>query len=195
VFGPFCAAGGTVILSRHGRKSGGTLGDAARGSSAIEGAADTIVHLTRPSGQDAEVRQLEAIGRFDMPERLLIRRKVQLGHLHTPSVLDGDKVEPRYIFERVIPTGEAESPRARILICLLAGAKTTPEIAEVTGLSPRTVNRTIHDMGEEVGVIGKGGTKKNAPIYGLKTRERTLPSQSLRDVHVKVPELDGRMTA
>ena len=72
---PFVAKGGTVLILRHGRKAGGVASDAGRGTSALEGAVDFILHLQKPSGQPAEVRELEAVGRFEMPERLQIRRR------------------------------------------------------------------------------------------------------------------------
>jgi hypothetical protein len=131
--------------------------------SAIEGAADAIIHLTRPTGHDPEVRQLEAIGRFDMPERLLIRRKVQLPHSTHPSALGVVKVEPRYIFKRVIPAGEAESPAVRVRLTLLAKAKTIPEISEATGLPVHTVPRAIKDLRPRGGGSRKGRDKEERP--------------------------------
>ncbi len=88
---PFTEQGGTVILPRHGRKSGGSASDAGRGSSSIDGAVDVILHLHKPSGQPADVREIEYVGRFDMPERVQIRRLANFGTL-TPSEFDDVKV-------------------------------------------------------------------------------------------------------
>ena len=59
-------AGLAVIVVRHGRKSGGEIGDSGRGSSAWGGAADVLLSLRRVEGQGHESRRrLEAVGRFD----------------------------------------------------------------------------------------------------------------------------------
>jgi hypothetical protein len=71
----YTAKGSTVLLNRHGRKSGGNANDAGRGSSAIDGAVDYILRLTKPAGQPSDVRQIECVGRFEMPDRRLIRRR------------------------------------------------------------------------------------------------------------------------
>ena len=115
VLQPFTAQGGTVLLCRHGRKSGGSASDAGRGSSAIDGAVDLILHLQKPSGQPPEVRELEYVGRFEMPERLLIRRCANYQHSQ-PIEIGGDEVvEPRYVLEAA--SVQSESPKVRIRSC------------------------------------------------------------------------------
>jgi AAA domain/Bifunctional DNA primase/polymerase, N-terminal len=61
------AAGGlAVIISRHERKSGGEVGDAARGASAFSGAVDVILLLRRqPALPRPEMRVLHTLSRFD----------------------------------------------------------------------------------------------------------------------------------
>jgi hypothetical protein len=68
------AEGISVLDSRHERKSGGTVGDSGRGSSAYGGAADIILSLRRPEGKHKRnVRLLQALSRFDeTPTDLLI---------------------------------------------------------------------------------------------------------------------------
>jgi Bifunctional DNA primase/polymerase, N-terminal/AAA domain/Primase C terminal 1 (PriCT-1) len=63
-----------VLLSRHERKTGGDLGDSGRGSSAYEGAVDTVLSLRRPAGRTrSTLRVIRAISRFDeVPEELTI---------------------------------------------------------------------------------------------------------------------------
>lgn len=72
----FAAASGlAVLLTRHERKSGGDVGDSARGSSAFGGAVDIILSLRRPEGSNApdNVRVLHALSRFgDTPATLTI---------------------------------------------------------------------------------------------------------------------------
>lgn len=68
------ADGLAVIIVRHDRKSGGDVGDSARGSSAFGGAADVLLSLRRADGQGhPDRRVLHAVGRFDdIPPHLVI---------------------------------------------------------------------------------------------------------------------------
>lgn len=69
------ASGLAVVLARHERKSGGEVGDSARGSSAFGGAVDVILSLRRPDGGNASpnVRVLHALSRFsETPSTLTI---------------------------------------------------------------------------------------------------------------------------
>jgi hypothetical protein len=64
-----------VMLSRHDRKSGGDVGDSARGSSAYTGAVDVVIQLKRPEGNSARrgMRVIHALSRFDeTPDQLAI---------------------------------------------------------------------------------------------------------------------------
>jgi hypothetical protein len=64
------AAKGTAVLTiRHGRKAGGEVGDAGRGSSAFGGAADTLLVLRRLEGRGrSTLRKIECVSRFeDLP--------------------------------------------------------------------------------------------------------------------------------
>jgi hypothetical protein len=55
-----------LTLTRHTRKSGGPIGESGRGSSALTGAADSIIELKRLSGSFyPERRQLEVTGRVE----------------------------------------------------------------------------------------------------------------------------------
>jgi len=68
------AEGISVLITRHERKSGGTVGDSGRGSSAYGGAVDIVLSLRRPEGnQKRNVRLLQALSRFDEtpPEQLI----------------------------------------------------------------------------------------------------------------------------
>jgi hypothetical protein len=191
VFLPFCAVGGTVLMSRHGRKSGGTASDAARGTTAIEGAADFILHLTRPRGHGPDVRQIEAVGRFEMPESVLIRRRPQLQLPHISSVCRGENVAgPAYVFEHVHDGKDADSNPAKIRRVLSQGAKTVIELVAATGIHRNTVDRLIKDM-PDVLLIGKGGSRKNASIYGLKHTGTTTPPQTQRGGDVEVAAFRG----
>ena len=60
------AAGLAVLVLRHERKSGGEVGESARGSSAFGGAADILLALKKdPAGGQENRRVLEAVGRLE----------------------------------------------------------------------------------------------------------------------------------
>jgi len=68
------ARGLAVLVLRHDRKSGGDVGESARGSSAFGGAADIILALRRGEGaQRPTIRALHGLSRFDeTPTTLMI---------------------------------------------------------------------------------------------------------------------------
>ena len=68
------AAGLAVMVNRHERKSGGEIGDSARGSSAFGGAVDILLSLRRMTSPGHENRrELVAVGRFDdIPPKVVI---------------------------------------------------------------------------------------------------------------------------
>ena len=68
------AAGIGVIVVWHERKSGGEVGDAGRGSSAVGGVVDVVVAIRRPGGNSQPtIRQIHARSRFDeTPEELMV---------------------------------------------------------------------------------------------------------------------------
>jgi hypothetical protein len=68
------ATGLAVVVVHHERKSGGLVSDSGRGSSAIAGAADIVISLRRPEGnQNRAVRVIHAISRFsETPSELQI---------------------------------------------------------------------------------------------------------------------------
>lgn len=63
-----------IITARHERKGGGPVEEAGRGSSAFGGAADILLNLRRPEGnQRRTVRMLRGLSRFDaVPDELMI---------------------------------------------------------------------------------------------------------------------------
>ncbi len=63
-----------VLVERHERKGGGSVGESGRGSSAYAGAVDIVLSLRRPEGNTRPtVRAMHAISRFgEAPDKLLI---------------------------------------------------------------------------------------------------------------------------
>lgn len=98
--GAVAAAGLAILVIRHDRKSGGELGDSARGSSAFGGAADVLVSLRRVDGQGHETRRtVLAVGRFDdIPSQLVI----DLRDGHYVALGDAADIERREVRATVL---------------------------------------------------------------------------------------------
>jgi hypothetical protein len=81
------AAGLTVVLVRHDRKSGGDNLSAGRGSNAVAGEADVIYQLVKDSKDASNVRRLRYDGRLgEIPsERRMALEKGQYQLLGTPA--------------------------------------------------------------------------------------------------------------
>jgi hypothetical protein len=70
-----CAA---VLLVHHPRRAGGRPGHSARGSSALEAAADILLDFRIPSGETGRRRRLYGVGRYpETPAELLIEMNAQ----------------------------------------------------------------------------------------------------------------------
>ena len=114
-----------VIITRHERKSGGAVGDSARGSSAIGGGVDTIVSIRRPEGKSRNVRELQMISRMgDTADQLIELTEEGYHSLGAPGeaaknqaanellgLLPKSKKKATTIAELVAKTGK---PRARL---------------------------------------------------------------------------------
>jgi hypothetical protein len=75
-----------VLYTRHERKGGGPVGEAARGSSAFAGGADILLSLRRPEGRNGHgVRHLQSLSRFEeTPPELMIELRED-GQYHVVS--------------------------------------------------------------------------------------------------------------
>jgi len=119
-------AGLAVIILRHERKSGGEVGDGARGSSAFGGAADILISLKRAQGQGhANRRKLEAVGRFDeVPPQLIV--EMVDGHyraLGTESDLEYQTVKNGLL--EILPGSHDEALTLDTLCAQLDAKRTT----------------------------------------------------------------------
>jgi hypothetical protein len=104
------ARGMAVLLIRHERKSGGEVGDAARGSSAFGGAVDIVLLLRRMEHAPRKtVRVLFALSRFDDAPDELVIDLTEHGYepLGTPANLARE--EARRLLLGVLPAGPEES--------------------------------------------------------------------------------------
>ena len=107
----------TIVVIHHNRKGGGDQYNAARGSSAFQGAADLIFNLARPPGnQRRTVRELSTAGRFsDVPEKLMIELQEDTdGHTRYDALGSEHDVAARSARStalRVAPTSEGDALR------------------------------------------------------------------------------------
>jgi hypothetical protein len=130
-----------IWYSVHERKSGGSVADAARGSSATGGTADILMSLRKPDGNHPEtIRKISSISRFpETPAELVID--------WSPS-LDGSS-------GFYLPVGESDTAvldRAtasvmRALPMTESCAKTMKVLMEETCESRRTVKRALDQLG------------------------------------------------
>jgi hypothetical protein len=121
-----------VITARHERKSGGELGEAARGSSQFTGAVDVVVALRK--GTLRNQRHLMAVGRFDdIPGDLVIEfddgRYVSLGE---PQESDREMLR-RAAAWQALPKTRAE-------------AVSVADVAEAIGASDDTARRVLDEL-------------------------------------------------
>ncbi len=148
------AAGGVGIVTvRHARKSGGDVEDAGRGSSAFDGAADLILSLRKPEGNQPENRRLLcSSGRYsgethnDLLIELTDAGYVAIGNQQETVINDAK--------EAILAT----APRSE------AEAVSTADLAESAKISKVTVHRACDELVCS-GQLKRGGKgKKGSPF-------------------------------
>ncbi len=156
------AHGFAVLVIRHDRKSGGELGDSARGSSAFGGAADIILNLRRANTEGHESRRtLLGVGRFDdVPSQLTI--EIQGGHyavLGDTAAIERDETKSRLL--DVLPGVSADPIREDDVLARLG-----------TEAKRSTVRRALNDLVGDASVerISGLGTRGTAKGYRLGSR-------------------------
>jgi hypothetical protein len=148
------AEGLAVAYTRHERKSGGDVGDSARGSSAFGGTADIVLALQRPEGrQKPTIRILRALSRFNETPATLVIEKVSAqlvnGVWAESFVALGDENAVAYETARTaLETGlPTEAAAARTIDDLQAAYPT---------ITRPTLQRVLKDIAERIGP-GKRG--------------------------------------
>ena len=173
-----------VWVNRHDRKSGGDLGDSARGSSAFSGASDIILSLRRANTPGHESRrELLGVGRFDgVPERLML----ELDHGQYVSLgdqLQVERVETRAALLDMLPdAGGTRLGEADILERLENGSRGTL----------RRVLEELVDGGQITKEPGLGKTRR-AFGYALANEVITLTMDPDQSHNEHVSESDVRM--
>ncbi len=149
------AEGLAVIIVRHERKSGGSVGDAGRGSSAFAGAADIVLSLRRPEGNHRPtIREIVALSRLDETPAQMFIELTQEGYRVLGKVADLARQEAEVAILETLPT-ERENA--------LSQDDLLREIKEKTGLEIKktTAGEVLKLLRGRIGHLGAG--KKGDP--------------------------------
>ena len=151
-----------VIANRHERKSGGDVGDSARGSNAFTAAADVIISIRRPEGNcKPTIREIHALSRFsETPDKLTIE-------------LTDDGYEVRD--SAAVSVGQAEETILNIVPMEPDDALTIDNIVTKSGVGRTTAQKALRnlvDRGQlrEIGDGVKGSPRRyHRPIHSATT--------------------------
>jgi hypothetical protein len=161
------AAGFAILLTRHDRKSGGEVGDSARGSGAFTGAVDIVVGLGRDA-HDARptMRHLACLSRFT----------------ETPPELVIELVEGRYLVVGTSEEALAQARRERLLGALPAFEEPAAlqSLAEDLDEKVKTVRAQLNELLAE-GLVARHGEGVRGKPYEwslLRDQAPTAPTAS-----------------
>jgi hypothetical protein len=148
------ATGLAFVVSRHERKSGGDVGDSARGSSAFSGAVDIVLSLRRPEGQHREtMRVLQALSRFDeTPSELVI----ELDDGEYVALGTSEEVRARAARQAVLdelPVSAEDAIEAKVIV----------EALQETKIKRTSIYKILAEMAAAGAVSVLGAGKKNDP--------------------------------
>jgi hypothetical protein len=159
------AEGVGVLILSHDRKSGGEVGDATRGSSALPGAVDIVLSLRRPDGNNRKsLRVVQSLSRFsETPEELVIELTEQ-GYIALGEKADVALQEAREAILTTAPTSEAE-------------AITLEQITEAAKTMRSTAQRALQELvlGGKIQKVGTG-RKGNAFRYFISEKDSAQTS-------------------
>jgi len=164
--------GYAVVITRHDRKSGGEVGESARGSSAFGGGVDIIFQLSKAEGQgDPSIRILKGMGRYDeIPAQIAIQLHEGVGY----AVLGDQAAATRTLMLtavlKALPKDEASAMRIE-------------EIMEATGGKKYTLNDVLQGLADK-GIVVKcgGGVKGNPTLYWHRLTEVPVHSDERSDL-------------
>jgi hypothetical protein len=144
--------GVAVLILYHDRKSGGEVGEATRGSSALPGAADVVLSLRRLDGNSRKsLRVIQSLSRFsETPEELVIELTDQ-GYIALGEKADVALQQARQAILATVPTSEAE-------------AMTLEEITEAAKTARSTSQRALEEL-VSGGKIQKVGTGRKGSAF------------------------------
>jgi hypothetical protein len=114
-----------VLVVRHERKSGGDLGDAARGSSAFGGGVDIVLLLRRPApSPNQKLRELLGVGRFDETPDYSVIERTDEGYDRVSTGEDGLEEEVRRHVLQVLPNDRQAALEIKAIVKLVNVKKT-----------------------------------------------------------------------
>ena len=161
-----------VVVGRHGRKSGGDIGDSARGSSAFGGAVDTIITIRRPEGNlGPNVRVLESVSRFDgVPSKLYIELKDE-GYISLGT-------EGNVTHRKALEFLRTEAPPSE------GDARSIADMAPGAGVGDTTLRKAAEELIEVDEIRRIGGGRKGDPYrYFLSS----APKGGVAEERISVP--------
>lgn len=144
--------GVAVVVVRHSRKSGGDVGDDARGSSAFTGAADIVISVRRPE-HDAmpKLRTLHALSRFEETPEDLVLELTPTGYVSLGSeAAIGVQVAKRKILA-IAPTNPED-------------AMTLDDLIGAAGVHRTTSQQAVHALVQSHDLIQIGQGRKGSPF-------------------------------
>lgn len=155
--------GCAVVLIHHTRKSGGSGGVASRGGSALVGAADIIIELSRVErGDRTNRRRLEGYSRYKgTPENIIIQLSEE-GYLLKAEESDWDGDDP----SRAVLAGSSTETKVRTWLRTHPGWWQAAAVAAALGLSERTTRDACGFLVSREEIDMKGtGRKGDARLF------------------------------
>jgi len=140
-----------VLVNRHDRKGGGSVGESGRGSSALSGAVDIILQLKSPEGRHADThRKIDALSRFD----------------ETPLQITINLTKEGY--QVLGESGAVAVPAAmrQVLVCLptdSTAAVSMEQLCETTQIPRTTLQAALSQLQEDRTIMPLGKGCKGSP--------------------------------
>ncbi len=148
-----------VIVIRHERKSGGEVGDSARGSSAFSGAVDIVLSIKRAEGNSASnVRVIHAVGRFDETPSALTIELADDGYQALGTDTDVMAQRAKRALLDVVPVAEC-------------GPLSTEDLISKTRLARTTLQNALEQLLASGALIRLGSGTKGSPYRYCRPQE------------------------
>ena len=171
--------GVALLILSHDRKSGGEVGDATRGSSALPGAVDIVLSLRRPDGSSRKsLRVVQSLSRFSETPNELVIELTDKGYIALGEKADVALQEAREAILAALPSSEANGI-------------TIDEMLETVKVMRSTAQRALKELitGGRIQKVGTG-RKRNAFRYFLPEKDSAQTS-SLYGQKVTNPTADA----
>jgi len=139
--------GVAVILIRHERKAGGGVGKSGRGTSAIPGGVDIMLHLKRRAAKASNTRALTALSRFRATPEETIIELTDKGYVRV------DK-----------GAAELNASKVKVLAILNGEYRSTQEILDATKMTRSTVQRALVDLLASGAIVKSGIGSRTSPL-------------------------------